>query len=51
MVDCFVNLVILYDDRIEFYFNFKEGANTLTIKELSNSSDMVGSAPPTKKTP
>ena len=51
MVDCFVNSVILYDDRIEFYFNFKEGANTLTIKELSNSSDMVGSAPPTKKTP
>lgn len=29
LIDSFVNAVILYDDRIEFYFNFKEGAKTL----------------------
>lgn len=46
LVDSFVNSVILYDDRIEFYFNYNEGARTLTLEELSKSSDLLASAPP-----
>ena len=46
MVDSFVNSVVLYDDRIEFFFNYKDGAKTLTMEELSKSSDLLNSAPP-----
>lgn len=49
MVDSFVNSIIVYDDRLEFYFNFKEGAQTLTLEELTNSSDVDCKAPPTKR--
>ncbi len=48
LVDSFVNSVILYDDRIEFYFNFKNGAKTLSLKELKKGSDLLDSAPPNK---
>ena len=46
LVDSFVNSVVLYDDRIEFFFNYKDGAKTLTLDELSKSSDLLNSAPP-----
>ncbi|MBR1534551.1 MAG: recombinase family protein [Ruminococcus sp.] len=46
LVESFVNAVILYDDRIEFYFNYKEGANILQKDDLGNFSDLAGSAPP-----
>lgn len=46
LVDSFVNSIVLYDDRIEFFFNYKEGAKTLTLEELSKSSDLLNSAPP-----
>ena len=46
LVDSFVNSVVLYDDRIEFFFNYKDGAKTLTLEELSKSSDLLNSAPP-----
>lgn len=49
MADSFVNSIILYDDRLEFYFNFKEHAETLTLEELSNISDADCEAPPTKR--
>lgn len=49
LVDSFVNSIVLYDDRIEFYFNYKEGAKTLTLEELSKSSDLLNSAPPNKR--
>ena len=48
LVDSFVNSVVLYDDRIEFFFNYKDGAKTLTLEELSKSSDLLNSAPPIK---
>ena len=50
LVDSFVNSIILYDDKIEFYFNFKEGSETLTLTELEKCSDTLGSMPP-EKTP
>ena len=49
LVDSFVNSVVLYDDRIEFFFNYKDGAKTLTLDELSKSSDLLNSAPPSEK--
>ncbi len=45
LVDSFVNSVILYDDRIEFYFNFKKGAKTLSLTDLEKGSDMLDSLP------
>lgn len=46
LVDSFVNSIILYDDRIEFYFNFKKGAKTLSLTDLEKGSDMLDSLPP-----
>ena len=40
---------VLYDDRVEFHLNFKKGAKSLTLKELKESSDMLGSLPPNKE--
>ena len=48
LVDSFVNSVILYDDRIEFYFNFKKGAKSLSLEDLAKGSDTLDSLPPRK---
>ena len=48
LVDTFVNAVILYDDRIEFYFNFKNNAKVLTKDDLEKGSDLFAYAPPFK---
>ena len=45
LVDSFVNSIILYDDRIEFYFNFKKGAKTLSLTDLEKGSDTLDSLP------
>ena len=31
-----------------FFFNYKDGAKTLTLDELGKSSDLLHSAPPNK---
>ncbi len=49
LVDSFVNSVILYDDRIEFYFNFKKGAKSLSLEDLAKGSDTLDSLPPNKR--
>ena len=49
LVDSFVNSVILYDDRIEFYFNFKKGAKSLSLEALEKGSDTLDSLPPRKR--
>lgn len=46
LVDSFVNSVILYDDRIEFYFNFKKSAKSLSLEDLEKGSDTLDSLPP-----
>ena len=51
LIDSFVNAVVLYDDRVEFHLNFKKGAKSLTLKELKESSDMLGSLPPNRNRP
>ena len=49
MIDSFVNAIVLYDDKIVFYFNYKENAETLYQKDLSDFSDLFVSAPPKNK--
>ncbi len=46
LIDSFVNAVILYDDRIEFHFNYKDGAKELSLDELNNVSDLSSLTPP-----
>ena len=46
MIDSFVNAIVLYDDKIIFYFNYKENAETLYQKDLEDFSDLFVSAPP-----
>lgn len=50
LIDTFVNSVVFYDDRIDFYFDFKDNAKSLTLSELNTVSDLSSSSPP-KKTP
>ena len=49
LVDTFVNSVVLYDDRIDFYFNFKDKAKSLTLSELNTVSDLSSSSPPRRR--
>ncbi len=46
LVDSFVNAIILYDDKIEFYFNFKYGATVLKKDDLEKGSDLFALTPP-----
>ena len=48
LIDTFVNSIVLYDDRIDFYFNFKDNAKSLTLSELNTVSDLSSSSPPKK---
>lgn len=46
LIDNFVNAIILHDDRIILYFNYKENADVLTQGDLEDFSDLFDSAPP-----
>lgn len=48
LIDGFVNSIYLYDDRIIFTFNYKDGTKTVTLDELEQelSSDLEGASPP-----
>jgi len=46
LVDSFVNSIVLHDDRIEFYFNFKKGAKELSLDDLEKCLVLFGSLPP-----
>lgn len=46
LVDSFVNSIILYDDRIEFYFNYRKDAISLTKSELNKGSNLLDSPQP-----
>ena len=37
LIDSFVNAIFLYDDRITFTFNYKDGSKTITFAELEKS--------------
>lgn len=45
LIDCFVNAVFVYDDKIVLTFNYKEGTKAINLDDV-NGSDMVGYGPP-----
>ena len=54
LIDNFVNSIYLYDDKLVFTFNFKDGTKELSLQDLeselrSHSSDMKAVASPTKE--
>ena len=51
LIDSFVNAIFLYDDRITFTFNYKDGTKTINFTELEKSglgSDINALAAPKK---
>ena len=51
IIDVFVNSVYVYDDKLVLTYNFKDGTQTITLKEIEDalSSDMTCVAPPGMK--
>ena len=49
LIDCFVNAVFVYDDKIVLTFNYKDGAKTIALDDV-NGSDMVDNGPPRLRT-
>ena len=52
LIDSFVNAIFLYDDRITFTFNYKDGTKTINFTELEKSglgSDINALAAPTSR--
>lgn len=50
LINTFVNSVILYDDRIDFYYNYKDNVKTLKLSEMESLSDLAFPSPPIKST-
>ena len=48
IIDTFVNSVYVYDDKLVFTYNFKDGTETITLEEIEAAfgSDLNQSAPP-----
>ena len=45
LIDCFVNAVYLYDDKLVITFNYKEASKTVTLKEANGSIIECSGAP------
>jgi TolA-binding protein len=45
LIDTFVNAIYIYDDRIVFTFNYKDGAKTVTLKDIERSDLSVVGVP------
>ena len=45
LIDCFVNAVYLYDDKLVITFNYKESSKTVTLKEVNGSIIECSGAP------
>ncbi len=53
VIDTFVNSVYVYDDHFIFTYNFKDGTETVTLKEIEGAvcSDSLNGAPPDLENP
>ena len=51
IIDTFVNSVYVYDDRLLLTYNYKDGSQTLTLKEIEAalSSDLTSMCPPKRE--
>jgi len=45
LIDIFVNAIYLYDDKIVFTFNYKEGSKTVSLKDIEGSDLARAGAP------
>ena len=45
LIDSFVNVVYLYEDKIILTFNYKDGSKTITLEEVEGSDLSVLGAP------
>ncbi len=45
LIDCFVNAVYLYDDKLVITFNYREASKTVTLKEVNGSIIECSAAP------
>lgn len=50
LINTFVNSVFVYDDRIDFYFNYKDDVKSLKRNEVDSLSDLNSLTPPRKRT-
>ena len=52
LIDGFINAIYVYDDRITFTYNYKDGTETITLSELESakSSDIKCVGAPKRKT-
>ena len=52
LIDSFVNVIYLYDDKLIITFNYKDGTKKISFEELEKEmcSDIKGLTPPRKKT-
>ena len=45
LIDCFVNAVFVFEDKIVLTFNYKDGTKTISLDDVE-SSDLEGFGPP-----
>ena len=45
LIDVFINAIYLYDDKIVFTFNYKDGSKTVSLKDIQGS-DLIGAGAP-----
>ena len=45
LIDCFVNAVYLYDDKLVITFNYKEASKTVTLEQVNGSIIECSGAP------
>lgn len=45
LIDCFVNAVYIFDDKIVLVFNYRDGTKTVSLADV-NGSDLKESSPP-----
>ena len=53
LIEGFINAIYVYDDKITFAFNYKDGTRTVMLSELTDgksNSDLKCQGAPTKKT-
>ena len=48
IIDTFLNSIYVYDDRLVFTYNYRDGTETLTLKDIEAAfgSDMKNCSPP-----
>ena len=50
IIDAFINAIYVFDDKLAFTYNFHDGTETITLKEIEAAfgSDLSQVAPPSK---